>query len=224
VLLPENEWGNQIMVSAIDGHHSIFIRSLDIHNKSLIKIWHPYAVVDENDPDTTASLTTILEHPSHTVYSVDNDFALSRDKSMIAICAYGESKGRAMLYFIDNNNNSASERKLTLKQSFSARAHCSSIQFTPDGKYLSYVNENGLLVFWNIITESDITDQINISYSNRNEVYLSAVNFSPACSGRRFLVRDQDLEGFPGCYCIASFWESSEVQNNRKQQKRPKCK
>jgi WD40 repeat protein len=196
VLLHEIEWGRQIMFSSIDGHHSIFIRSYDIHSKeNFIHIWRPFD-----------GLFTILEHP-YTGKNADSDFALSRDNSMIAICVMEEEYDRVMLYCIDNDNKSATKSKLTLKQSFSIRCY-SSIRFTPNGKYLSYLNENGLIMFYNLITGNDITDQMNILYSNKKDhMCLNRFDFSPAGSGQRFLVQDRDRI-YDGYY-IASFWESS---------------
>jgi WD40 repeat protein len=62
MVLPENELGKQITSFNIDGHHSILIRSTNKANKKeLIKIWRPRDRVDEDDPDITSHLTTILE-------------------------------------------------------------------------------------------------------------------------------------------------------------------
>ena len=203
VLLPEYKLGKQIMFSSIDSHHSIFIRSENVDgNGHTINIWRP-----------RDDLFTILEHPN-TRY-VDNDFALSRDNSMVAICATEDGQSRVMLYYF---NKSATNSKLSLKQSLSGHRF-PSIRFTPDGKYLSYLNENRLLVFFSLITGSEITDQMNLSYSKKDDkisltrvTRLTRFDFSPVGCGQRFLV--QERAGTSNACYIASFWESGLVQNN----------
>jgi hypothetical protein len=219
LLLPENEVGMQIIFSTTDGHRSIFIRISNIYsNRETIKIWRPYDdVVDEHSPDTTVSLITILDHSSkRSFYEEYYEFALSRDNSMLALYdgeqqVYdGEQKVcKVMLYSIDNNNKSTA-----LIQSFPAR--CTSIRFTPDDKYISYNNQNGLLAFWDITTGREITDKMNITYNkhnnnNKNEDNIHLVDFSPTGSGQRILVKDtsytfKDDHGF----FTASYWESKD--------------
>ena len=225
LLLPENEVGMQIIFSTTtDGHRSIFIRTNNIYrNRETIKIWHPYDNgVDEDDPDTTVSLITILDQSrKRSFYEEYYEFALSRDNSMLAIYdgeqqVYdGEQKiCKVMLYSIDNNNKST-----TLKQSFPAR--CTSIQFTPNDKYISYNNQNGLPAFWDITTGREITDRMNITYnnnSNGNNIHL--VNFSPTGSGQRILVKDTSYTFFKDHhrFFIASYWESEDskqIENNK---------
>ena len=122
-----------------------------------------------------------------------------------------------MLYYLDN---SATDSKSSLKQSFSGYLF-PSIRFTPDGKYLSYLNENGLLVFFSLIIGSEITDQMNLSYSKKDKkMSLTRVtwfDFPPVGCGQRFLV--QEIAGTSRVFYIASFWQSGLVQNNRKQLK-----
>ena len=226
IVLPENELGKQIMFSNIDGHHSILIRTNNTANKKvLIKIWRPRDVVDEDDPDITSPLIIILEQSNKWYH--DSDFALSCDNSMIAMYGdnsmiemYGGEEDKIQLFSIDNDNKSTIKSKFTLKQSFS-RGRCrgsssSSIHFTPDGKFISYFNENGL-GFWNINTGREITDQVNIS------IDFGVVNFAPAgSSGQRVLVQDQACT--IGGFYIASFWESSKAKNNPKPQETLKYK
>jgi hypothetical protein len=153
LLLHRNE-GKQVLFTR-DGHHSIFIRTKDRYNrKEFIKIWRPYAVVGEDDPENTAPLITILEQS--TKFYCDRDCALSHDNSMIAICAGERNYHKVMLYSADNNNKST-----TLKQYFSASR--SLIRFTLDDNYISYHSKNGL-AFWDITSGREITDKINISY------------------------------------------------------------
>ena len=201
MLLPEMEKGRQIIFSSFDGHHSIFIRSQHLRNKkSTIRIWRPFD-----------DFRTFLKHTKKKRQHLDIDFAVSRDNSMIAICITEEGKDRTMIY----NLNST----LSLKQSFSGllMRYWSSIQFTPDGKYLSYCNQNGVVVFFNLITGNEVTDQMNLSYSTWDNKCLTVFGFSPVGCGPRFLIKDK---AYGGCY-ITSFWENgSTVQNNCKEQER----
>jgi WD40 repeat protein len=153
VLLLGDECVYQLLFSTIvEGHHSIFICSKsELSGKEFMKIWRPYAIIDEDDPDSTASFMNILEKYS----SIDNHFALSHDKSMLAIYLIGGT-GNVMLYSIDYDN-----KFTTFKQYFSAR--CAPIRFTPDDNYISYSNENRL-AFWNIATGRETADQVNITY------------------------------------------------------------
>ena len=225
LLLPENEVGMQIIFSTTtDGHRSIFIRTNNIYrNRETIKIWHPYDNgVDEDDPDTTVSLITILDQSrKRSFYEEYYEFALSRDNSMLAIYdgeqqVYdGEQKiCKVMLYSIDNNKEST-----TLKQSFPAR--CTSIQFTPDDKYVSYNNQNGLPAFWDVTAGREITDKMNITYNNNNNGNnIHIVNFSPTGSGHRILVKDTSYTFFKDHhrFFIASYWESEDseqIENNK---------
>jgi WD40 repeat protein len=193
-LLPEDEHGCQVMFSTIDGRHSIFI-SISAWGKNL-KIWCPYDIDDEgDDPDTNASLTTILE-PSDVLH-----FAMSHDKSMLAIYTEEEDDDKVMLYYVNNDNKSTTRSRLALKHSFPGV--CSSIRFTPDDNYI-YTNLNRL-AFWNITTGREITDNIIIKYNKNKKVRV--VDFSPAGSGRRVLVQDRPGGDDKGYY-IASFWES----------------
>jgi hypothetical protein len=165
MMLPALEHRFQIMFSSIDGNRSILIRSMN-KEKELIKIWRH---------GTTAPLNmvTILEQPcsmQNFTYSIQNYFVQSPDNSMIAICNTVEQQKDCkvmMLYSIDNHNIS-----ISLKQSFT-RCFCRSIQFTPDGKYISYLNENGL-AFWNKNTGREITDQINIKYDKFVSSHLNS--------------------------------------------------
>lgn len=190
VLLPENEYGQQVIFSAIDGHDFIFIRAWDKEDKSdITKIWY----LDDMGagPNANTSLITILR-------SCDiDDLVLSHDKSMIATIMYegGEDNSKVLLYSIENGNNSATRTKLILKHSFSAR--CSPIRFTPDDNYIAYENQNGL-AFLNITTGRESTDKINILYYENKK--NSVIDFSPAGSGQRLIVRDHT-----GGYYIASF-------------------
>ena len=189
----------KLRFSLFDGHYSIVIRSKNIHNNQVtIKIWRLFD-----------DLLTTLEHPN-TRQHLDIDFAVSRDNSMIAICATEEGKGRIMIYY---PNNSATNNTLSFKQSFSVRLkrYLASIRFTPDGKYLFYLNQDRLLVFLHLITGSEVTDQMNLSYHNKEDnMCLTAIGFSPVGCGRRILIEDKAPKGHisRGCY-IASIWESS---------------
>ena len=191
VLLPENEYGHQVIFSAIDGHDFIFIGAWDEENCSdIIKIWY---FDDEGDgPNANTSLITILRSCQF------DDLVLSHDKSMIATTIYegGENRNKVLLYSIENGNTSATRTKLILKHSFSAR--CSSIRFTPDDNYIVYENQNGL-AFWNITTGRESTDNINIPYYYENKI-IGVIDFSPAGGGQRLIVRD-----YTGGYYIASF-------------------
>jgi WD40 repeat protein len=207
-VLPGNERGEQIKFSNIDGHRSIFIRTKNrYNNKEFVKIWRPYAVVDDNDPGNTAPLVTILEESNRSF--VINDFALSHDNSMIAIYGNERNDCKVILYSVDNDNKST-----TLKQSFST---CYTlIRFTPDDNYISYNNKNRS-AFWDTTSGREISDQINITYNKNKDIRVAS--FSPADSGQRLLIFDQTAN-YRSFY-IASFWEI-KVQNNRKQQKRLK--
>jgi hypothetical protein len=216
VLLPANEYGHQILFSDIDGHHSIFISCWDgeDNESNIIKIWCRYDIDDEGDgPNTNASLITILES------SEADYFVLSHDKLMLATIYNGSRGGnnnKVMLYSVDSGNKLTTKIKLILKHSFSVR--CSPIRFTPDDNYILYTNQNGL-ASWNITTESEITGKISITYNKNKNICI--VDFSPTGSGRRVIVEDHTDGDDKGCY-IASFWESSKVQNNCKQQERLK--
>ena len=166
-----------------------------------MKIWRPRDVVDQNDHENTDPLVTILEESNR--FFVDSEFALSHDNSMIAICA-GERNDRKVMHYSNDNNN----KSTTLKQSFSTLYE--SIRFTPDDNYISYNNKNGP-ASWDITLGREITDQTNITYNKNKDI--SVVDFSPAGRGQRLLIFDYTDDG----YCIASFWESSEDQNNLKQ-------
>ncbi|OEU11383.1 hypothetical protein FRACYDRAFT_245843 [Fragilariopsis cylindrus CCMP1102] len=213
LLLPENEVGMQLIFSNIDDRSSILFRSWDDESGGyIIRIWRPYAIVDDENmmegslelpissSSTTASLITIWENYG-AVFEY-HDFALSHDSSMIAIFA----NGKVMLYSIDNGS------KLILKQSFSGWNH-TKFKFTPGDKYITYFNgSNNGLGFWNVNTGRDITDPINVTktkpYSkNEGDIFLIVYAFAPAgstSSQQRVLVKDN-----AGRYYITSFWEKS---------------
>ena len=219
---------HNVMFCKNDDQCSIFINVYNIQTKEEdIKIWRPYDSIDDDqkwrpddyifddereyyDPndylDNRASLITVLE-PQLQKRTV----AFSHDSSMIVYRMEGKlvedddddeyfySK-RAMLYSIDNVTKSA-----TFKQSIPAPCNWNPIylNFTPDDKCIVYRNKNGLLVFWNIKTEREITDQMKTTYNVNHtcgQIYISPV---PAGTIRRFLVRDKTDE----CFCIASYWE-----------------
>ena len=201
LLIPEMEWGKQIMFSSIDGHRSIFIGSKNRgRDNKTIKIWRPYDDdVDEDDPNTTVSFIAILEQSSDTGFS--SAFALSRDNSMLAMYSEEPEDYKIMLYSVDNEKNSTTKR-LTLKQSFPARY--GTVRFTPDNNYISYKNQDGSLAFWDITTGREVTDIMNITNNNNKHIH-AAVDFSPTGSGRRVLV--QYYNGRPGNgFYIASYW------------------
>jgi WD40 repeat protein len=195
MVLAEHELGFKVMFSKKDGNDSIFILFYPDQTEEVsIKIWRPYDDIDEeDDPDTTASLITVLE-PQF----IWGTFALSHDNSII-VRAEEQNITKVMLYSIDNDTKSA-----TLKQSFPANFRYGEIFFTPGDKYILYKNKNGL-AFWNITTGREITDQIKTTYNNQNSQQSDdVISFSPAGASRRFLVEDNTDKGF----YIASYWES----------------
>jgi hypothetical protein len=196
ILLPESECGTQIMFSNIDGHSPIFVLSQDIESHyHIIRIWRPYAIAHENDPDTTFCLINIWERSSTVL-----DFARSYDNSMIAINVEEEDGYRIMLYSIENDITSTTKCKFILEQSFLVRCnYCTRIHFTPDDKYLSYKDKNGL-GFWNINTGRESTYQIDTRYSKHRYLFLDDISFAPtsSTSQQRFLVEysTDDDSGF----------------------------
>jgi hypothetical protein len=212
VLLPDREkYEKQIMFSTtgiVDHHCTILFHTVrdDFPDKAnLIKIWSPFLIDDEDDADTTASLINILKHPSlrKKKYTSNEllEFELSHDKSMIAVyieayCIHDDVHN-VSLYSIDSDNKS-----VTLIHSISVTQKDSdpSIRFTPDDKYLCYVDRNRL-AFWDITAGRETTEKIQTSYNKIDKI--GPVCFSPAGTGQHLLVKEK------GGYCIASYWESN---------------
>jgi hypothetical protein len=149
-----------------------------------------YSDPDPDDPIATASSIIILRRPTRFTHS-----EVSHDRSMIAIYGKGTT---IMLYSIDKGNKSTNEIKLTLKHSL-PMSYFSDIEFTQDDKYISYCNRCVLFIL-DTSTRREIMYKLNHTYNKYNDPSFCMGKFSPAGSGRRFLVRkpskDEEFEEY----------------------------
>jgi DNA-binding beta-propeller fold protein YncE len=183
----------QIMFSTtviVDHNCSILILQGD-DETFVINIWSPFLI----DADNTASLITILERPRFVWGELNVD--LSHDRSMIALYDHKEedriSAGNNLLiYSIDNDTKS-----VTLIHSISVMHYNEqSIRFTPDDKYLCYV-DSFRLKFLDLTTGRETTEKMKTTYNKIDKI--GPVCFSPAGTGQHLLVKEK------GGYCIASY-------------------